>query len=290
MLSSDINVIAAEINTWKIQAGQAVFEIGKRLKHVKENDLAHGQWIEWLQTIDIETRTAQRMIRAFDQFGDTTTSSHLPAGKIFEMLSLPESVDREQFIEKEHYIPSKGENKKVDEMTVREIREVTKALREAEERAERAQNESDHYQGLWNEEKNKSPQIITKTQEVVPERIQKELDELKFQNKHLRHGLDDAKTKLQEHELRNTDGFDEVESQRQLKKMQHEADLNTVNIRLAYKQFIEKAAISEYLHAAIAIADKGEKERLTELVESAESVIGKTKQAIRGRKVSVINE
>jgi hypothetical protein len=175
-LSSDLIEITAEINSYKQVAGQAVFEIGKRLKHVRDNDLAHGQWIAWLESVSISHSTAKRMIQAFEQFPNSATSHHLDTSKIFEMLSLPESIDRQEFIEKPHTIPSTGETKKVDDMTVKELREVKKALQQAEERAAKAEqekhqaaNNAEHYQKLWNQEKNKPPRIQTQTVQVVPD-------------------------------------------------------------------------------------------------------------------------
>lgn len=36
-MSDDINVITAEINAYKQMAGEAIFEIGRRLKEVRDN-------------------------------------------------------------------------------------------------------------------------------------------------------------------------------------------------------------------------------------------------------------
>lgn len=76
-LSSDLTTITAEINSYKQLAGQSIWEIGRRLNHVKENDLAHGEFINWVNSLGMSEREAQRYMRVTNELPNTDTWSHL---------------------------------------------------------------------------------------------------------------------------------------------------------------------------------------------------------------------
>lgn len=290
-LSNDLIEITAEINSFKQVAGQALFEIGRRLSHVKENDLVHGQWLPWLESIELDRKTAAKMIQAYDQFSNVSTSRHLPVGKIFEMLSLPETIDRKEFIEQSHIIPSTGEEKKVDEMTVRELREVKKSLQAAEKEREKALHAANHYEKLWHQAKDRPPQVITKSVEIVPEKIKQQLEDLKFENQNLKAGYQETQQELQNYKVRDTVEFDEVEAQKQRRKLQHEAELNALQIRVKINKFLEDTAITAFMEGALAAADPISKKKIHESLDMLDKFTNQIKASLNGRIIGgVINE
>src|SRR5690625_2328547 len=125
VLSNDIHTITAEINAYQRVAGEAIFEIGRRLKHVKENDLAHGEFGKWVETIGVNRYDASRFIRVYDELGGSELSTYANFGlnALNLIATLPES-ERNQ-----SHTTAKGEQKKPEDMTVRELRDLKRQLK-----------------------------------------------------------------------------------------------------------------------------------------------------------------
>lgn len=126
-LSSDINVITAEINSYKQIAGQSIWEIGRRLNYVKENDLVHGEFMNWYQSIGLDKDFVSRSMKVAQELPNFETLRNLSNTALHLIATLPEDERT-----KEH-TTSKGEIKKPNEMTVRELQELKKQLKAKDE-------------------------------------------------------------------------------------------------------------------------------------------------------------
>mgnify|MGYP001356759496 FL=1 len=117
-LSNNLSQIELEISHHKQIAGQSIWEIGRRLNHVKENDLAHGQFLEWLAKMNIERTEAHRMMKVAEELPNVATLQHLGTTALHLIATLPEEEREEQIQRIED-----GDNP-----TVRELQEVKKKL------------------------------------------------------------------------------------------------------------------------------------------------------------------
>lgn len=156
-LSDNLSQIELEINHHKQIAGQSIWEIGRRLNHVKEHDLAHGQFVEWVEkNLQINIREAQRMMTVARELPNTTTWSHLGSRALYLIATLPDEEKQTQLDRIEN-----GDNP-----TVRELQEVKRQLKLSQADNERLK--------VQNENLAEQSQIVEKevVREVVPDDYQ----------------------------------------------------------------------------------------------------------------------
>lgn len=154
-LSDNLAQIELEINHHKQIAGQSIWEIGRRLNHVKENDLAHGQFMEWYQKIGLDKDFVSKSMTIAKELPNFETFRNLGTSALYLIATLPEAEKQEQLERIEN-----GDNP-----TVRELQEVKRQLKLAQADLEEktAQNERLAELALQKSE----PQVIEK--EVVKE-------------------------------------------------------------------------------------------------------------------------
>lgn len=180
-LSSDINVITAEINSYKQIAGQSIWEIGRRLNYVKENNLAHGEFVSWLSKVGMDRYEATRFMKVAKELPNVDTFAHLGNKALYLIATLPEEERS-----KEH-VTSKGKVKTPDEMTVRELQELKRQLKAKDEQLSLQAKMIDD---LTEQE----PEVIEK--EVVVERIPADYETVKATNERLEKQLSSVRSDL----------------------------------------------------------------------------------------------
>ena len=133
-LSNNLSQIELEISHHKQIAGQSIWEIGRRLNHVKENDLTHGEFMEWLNKINIKRSEANRMMKVAKELPNYPTLGNLGTTALHLIATLPEEEKQEQIQRIEDG----------DTPTVRELQEVKKKLKLSQQANEllRGENEA----------------------------------------------------------------------------------------------------------------------------------------------------
>lgn len=181
-LSNNLSQIELEISHHKQIAGQSIWEIGRRLNHVKENDLVHGQFMEWLKKIEFSQKVANQFMKVAKELPNSATSQNLGINVLYLIATLPEKEKQEQ-IEK---------IEQGDTPTVRELQEVKRKLKLKDQALEAVKGELERVKQTKTTEK-----VIEK--EIIPQDYQATQDlnkQLLGKNKDLSDELDSVKRSL----------------------------------------------------------------------------------------------
>lgn len=183
-LSDNLAQIELEINHHKQIAGQSIWEIGRRLNHVKEHDLVHGQFMEWVESIGINYKEAQRMMKISSELPELDNVVQFGSSILYLIATLPDEEKQTQLDRIEN-----GDNP-----TVRELQEVKRQLKlsQADNERLKVQNEKLAEQAL-----SKTEKVVEK--EVIPHDYKATQDlnkQLLGKNKDLADELESVKRSL----------------------------------------------------------------------------------------------
>lgn len=280
-LSNDLTTIETEIKSYQNIAGQSIFEIGRRLKHVKENDLALGEFSNWCKKLGFQREYANKHIKVFEEFNGSTSTQTLGINALYEIATLPEPERT-----KEH-TTSSGETKTPDEMTVRELRELKKQLKQRDEQnaqlqsqVEQAQRSEEIAKKQLEDAESREPEVVEKeiVKEVVPDRINKQLENLKNDKKLLEQRekeLSDLKRRFKEQKQQpETNKYkrdSNLTEEEQIASIRFQVETNLLALRDDANEFLDKAAHTPYREAAIARASQRTKNMMFDVVEEVEA-------------------
>ena len=179
-LSNNLHQIELEINWHKENAGKSIWEIGRRLKHVKENNLAHGEFGQWVESIGIAKTEASRFIKIVDELPKLSTFTNFGTKALYLIATLPEEAKQEQLQKIEQG----------DKPTVKELQEYKRQLKEKDQQITALKQS---YNELANQPK-PSPIVKTVEKEVIPSDYELTKERLeRLTNEHQRL-LDERKT------------------------------------------------------------------------------------------------
>ncbi len=249
-LSNDLTKITTEIKTYQSIGGQAIFEIGRRLSWVKEHDLAHGEFVEWLSSIKMDRHTANHFMKIASQLRNGWTSTHLGATALYLIATMP-ADERD----KEQQLPN-GETKKPEDMTVRELREVKRQLKQREQElsdkdeqiasqeAELEDNRKTQLELNKRLSEQPNPQVVEKTitKEVKPadyDEIKSRLSQLEAQSKQDKKDIEYYQNELKASENRRKQAeSDDHLKELELKRKKRDAQIDAYSVSLKITDFL----------------------------------------------------
>lgn len=151
-LSNNLSQIELEISHHKQIAGQSIWEIGRRLNHVKEHNLVHGEFREWHENLGLDKDFAYKSMKIAKELPNVETLRHLGTTALHLIATLPEEEKEEQIQRIEDG----------DTPTVRELQEVKKKLKLSKLVNERLRAENEKI-------KSSKVEVKEKIKEVIPD-------------------------------------------------------------------------------------------------------------------------
>ncbi|PTH69252.1 hypothetical protein BU586_10575 [Staphylococcus agnetis] len=285
-LSSNLPQIEFEINHYQKQGSEAIFEIGRRLKHVKENKLQYGEFGEWLNQIGIDPTFAKRSMKISSELNKDSAHVHqLGIRALSQIVSIPEEHREEK------QKTSSGEMKTPYEMTNKEREEFKRQLKKRDEQnaqlqsqVQQAQRSESIARKQLEEVENREPEVIEKeiVKEVVPDDVKQQLEQFKQKFERESNNANELRDELQRYRNSFSDPNQAYE-EKELTRLERESSINAHKIAISIQNFIKENSVETYRLDTVIKANPKSKERLQENVALLKEFTSNLEAMLNGR-------
>lgn len=168
-----------------------------------------------------------------------------------------------------------------------EVDKEKKARKEAEAKIKDLEQKLERAKTMEPEVKIVEREIV---KEVVPDSIKQKLKEDEKKVLLYRNRLKELEEKIQAYELRNTTDFDEQKAEAQRRKLQLEADIDVLQLRVHVNEFLEKVSITAYMEGALATANPVTKQKMHESLDMLDAFFRQVRTHLKAKNIGgVIN-
>ena len=285
-LSNDLTTIETEIKSYQNIAGQSIFEIGRRLKHVKENDLVHGEFINWVEnSLNMDRTTASKFMKISKELSNDEPVQHLGFKALYQIATIPEEKREEK------HKTSSGEMKNSYEMTTKEREEFKRHQRELEQQnnqlqsqLEQAQRSEEIARKQLEDEQDKEPEVIERevVKEVVPDEVKQQLEQFKQKFERESNNANELRDELQKYRNSFSDPNQAYE-EKELTRLERESSINAHKIAISIQNFIKENSVETYRLDTVIKANPKSKERLEENVALLKEFTSNLEAVLNGR-------
>ncbi|HEN0535625.1 TPA: DUF3102 domain-containing protein [Streptococcus agalactiae] len=190
-LSNNLQQIELDLRQENEQIGKSIWKIGCMLKHVKENDLTHGQFMDWYKNLGYNKNFVSKAITIADKLSNFPTLGNIGTEALYLIATLPDEQKQEQIERIES-----GDNP-----TVRELQEIKRENNRLKSENARLEQQKENLA-----EQTLSAKIVEKEviKEVIPDDYEstKQLNQtLLDKNKELSKTLEEAEWELDSKKL-----------------------------------------------------------------------------------------
>lgn len=277
-------------NNYTIEVGEILYNANQEFSNPKD-----GTFIKWVEYKGFKRQSAYNYMNIFKAFQNL---EGIEKQEIF--LSQPKSLQYE--------MSKPSTNKSVNEAvyngdikTHKEYKELERQLKQRDEQnaqlqsqVEQAQRSEEIAKKQLEDAESREPEVVEKeiVKEVVPDQINKQLENLKNDKKLLEQRekeLSDLKRRFKEREKQPETNKYERDSnlteEEQIASIRFQVETNLLALRDDANEFLDKAAHTPYREAAIARASQRTKNMMFDVVEEMEAWTRQMRNALNTSRI-----